>query len=68
MRELANQRAQAVRDAILATGQAGADRLFLVAAKPLSAEERARPKADLTASISLSNRAVASIHYRAAPA
>jgi hypothetical protein len=42
MRQLANQRAQVVRDALLATGQAGADRLFVVAAKPFSAEERAK--------------------------
>lgn len=42
MRQLANQRAQAVRDALLATGQAGAERLFVVAAKPFSAEERAK--------------------------
>lgn len=44
MRELASQRAQAVRDAILATGQAEADRLFVVAAKPLSTEERSKLK------------------------
>jgi hypothetical protein len=31
LRQLAGQRAQAVRDYILATGQAGADRLFIVA-------------------------------------
>jgi hypothetical protein len=33
-----------VRDALLATGQVGADRLFVVAAKPLSNEERAKLK------------------------
>jgi hypothetical protein len=44
MRQLANQRAQAVRDALLATGQAGAERLFVVAAKPLTADERANFK------------------------
>ncbi len=44
MRQLASQRAQAVRDALLATGQVGADRLFIVAAKPLSNEERAKLK------------------------
>ena len=44
MRQLANQRAQAVRDALLATGQAGAERLFVVAGKPFSAEERAKLK------------------------
>lgn len=42
MRQLANQRAQAVRDALLATGQAGAERLFVVAGKPFSAEEKAK--------------------------
>ena len=44
MRQLATQRAQAVRDALLASGQVGAERLFVVAAKPLSAEERAKLK------------------------
>ena len=44
MRQLANQRAQAVRDALLASGQVGADRLFIVAAKPLTNEERAQLK------------------------
>jgi hypothetical protein len=44
LRQLANQRAQAVRDALLASGQAGAERLFVVTAKPLSAEERAKLK------------------------
>lgn len=45
LRLLANQRAQTVRDALLATKLAGADRLFIVAAKPLSAEEAAKIKA-----------------------
>ncbi len=44
MRQLASQRAQAVRDALLATGQVAADRLFIVAAKPLSNEEQAKLK------------------------
>ena len=44
MRQLASHRAQAVRDAILATGQASAERLFVVAAKPLTPEERAKLK------------------------
>jgi len=44
LRQLANQRAQAVRDALLASGQVTADRLFIVAAKPLSVEERAKLK------------------------
>ena len=43
MRQLASQRAQTVRDALLA-GQIGAERLFVVAAKPLTAEERAKLK------------------------
>jgi hypothetical protein len=34
LRQLAGQRAQAVRDYILATGQASADRLFIVASNP----------------------------------
>ncbi len=44
LRQLSNRRAQAVRDALLATGQVGADRLFVVAAKPFSPEERAKLK------------------------
>ena len=44
MRHLANQRAQAVRDALLATKLVGADRLFIVAAKPLTSEEQAKLK------------------------
>ncbi|MGE5220428.1 MAG: DUF748 domain-containing protein [Chloroflexota bacterium] len=44
LRQLANQRAQVVRDALLAGGQIGADRLFVVAAKPLTAEERTKLK------------------------
>jgi hypothetical protein len=43
MRQLASQRAQTVRDALLA-GQIGAERLFVVTAKPLTAEERAKLK------------------------
>ena len=45
MRLLANQRAQAVRDALLATKLVTTDRLFIVAAKPLSAEDAAKIKA-----------------------
>jgi len=44
LRQLSNRRAQVVRDALLATGQVGADRLFVVAAKPFSPEERAKLK------------------------
>jgi uncharacterized protein involved in outer membrane biogenesis len=45
MRELANRRAQAVRDRLLATNQVTADRLFIVAAKPLTKEEQDKVKA-----------------------
>ena len=44
MRQLATQRAQTVRDALMATGEASAERLFVVAAKPYTAEERAKLK------------------------
>jgi len=44
MRQLASQRAQAVRDALMATGQVGAERLFIVAGKPLTSEEQAKLK------------------------
>ena len=44
MRQLASQRAQTVRDALLATGQVGADRIFIVAAKPLTSDEQAKLK------------------------
>jgi flagellar motor protein MotB len=44
LRQLSTQRAQTVRDALVATGQVGVDRLFVVAAKPLSNEERAKLK------------------------
>lgn len=44
MRQLANQRAQAVRDALLATNQVGADRLFIVSAEPLTGDELANLK------------------------
>jgi hypothetical protein len=42
MRQLASQRAQAVRDALLAGKQVTAERLFVVAGKPFSPEERAK--------------------------
>lgn len=42
--QLANQRALAVRDAILGRGKVQSERLFIVAAKPLSVEERAKLK------------------------
>ena len=44
LRQLSTQRAQTVRDALLASGQVGTDRLFVVAGKALSNEERAKLK------------------------
>ncbi|HEV8342253.1 MAG TPA: DUF748 domain-containing protein [Candidatus Binatia bacterium] len=44
LRQLASQRAQVVRDYILATGQADADRLFIVASKPAGEEEKDKTK------------------------
>jgi hypothetical protein len=44
LRQLANQRALAVRNALTATGQVNAERLFTVAAKPLTADEKAKLK------------------------
>jgi len=44
LRQLANRRAQIVRDALLAGDQIASDRLFIVAAKPLTAEERDKLK------------------------
>ena len=44
LRQLAQRRAQAVRDALLAAGQIDSARLFIVTAKPLSPEESAKTK------------------------
>ena len=44
LRNLANRRAQAVRERLLATGQVTADRLSIVAAKPVSSEEKEKAK------------------------
>jgi outer membrane protein OmpA-like peptidoglycan-associated protein len=44
LRQLGNQRAQAVRDALVSSGQVGSERLFVVAAKPVTAEERTKLK------------------------
>jgi hypothetical protein len=44
LRQLANQRALAVRNALTANGQVTPERLFIVAAKPLTADERAKLK------------------------
>ncbi len=48
LRQLATERAQAVKDFILATGQASADRLFMVASKPVSEKETEKAKAKLS--------------------
>ena len=45
LRELANRRAQVVQNRLLETGQVTADRVSMVAAKPLSAEEKEKVKA-----------------------
>jgi hypothetical protein len=44
LRQLGNQRAQAVRDALASSGQVGSQRLFVTAAKPVTAEERSKLK------------------------
>jgi hypothetical protein len=48
LRELGNRRAQAVQNRLLATGQVTADRLSIVAAKPVSSEEKEKAKAKLS--------------------
>jgi hypothetical protein len=48
LRNLANRRAQVVRDRIIASEQVTADRLSIVAAKPASAEDKEKPKAKLS--------------------
>ncbi|MGH7826423.1 MAG: DUF748 domain-containing protein [Candidatus Binatia bacterium] len=45
LRELGNRRAQAVRDRLLATGQVGFDRLFIVAPKAVTAADEEKTKA-----------------------
>ena len=44
LRELANQRAQTVHDALVMIGQVSADRMSIVPAKPLTNEEKAKLK------------------------
>jgi len=44
MRQLASQRAQSVRDALIATRLVSTERLFIVAGKPLTGEEQAKLK------------------------
>ena len=48
LRDLANRRAQAVQNRLLATGQVTADRLSIVGAKPVSAEDKEKTKAKLS--------------------
>jgi uncharacterized protein involved in outer membrane biogenesis len=48
LRDLANRRARAVHDRLLATGQVTADRLSIVASKPVSSEEKEKTKAKLS--------------------
>ena len=48
LRDLANRRAQGVRDRLIASGQVTADRLAIVASKPVSAEEKEQTKAKLS--------------------
>jgi uncharacterized protein involved in outer membrane biogenesis len=48
LHELANRRAQAVRDRILASGQVTEDRLSIVGAKPTSGEEKDKAKAKMS--------------------
>jgi hypothetical protein len=44
LRELANRRAQVVKDRLLASGQVTADRLFVLAAKQVPAEDKEKAK------------------------
>ncbi|HEY6998338.1 MAG TPA: DUF748 domain-containing protein [Candidatus Binatia bacterium] len=48
LRNLANRRAQVVQERLLATGQVTGDRISIVAAKPVSAEENEKTKAKLS--------------------
>ena len=48
LRNLVNRRAQVVQERLLATGQVTADRVSIVAAKPVSAEENEKTKAKLS--------------------
>ena len=48
LRNLANRRAQVVQERLLATGQVTADRLSIVGAKPVSAEDQEKTKAKLS--------------------
>jgi uncharacterized protein involved in outer membrane biogenesis len=45
LRELANRRAQAVRDRLLSLGQVTVDRVFIVASKPAAEDEKSKAKA-----------------------
>jgi uncharacterized protein involved in outer membrane biogenesis len=48
LRNLANRRAQVVQDRLLASGQVTPDRVSIVAAKPVSSEEKEKAKAKLS--------------------
>jgi hypothetical protein len=48
LRDLANRRARAVQDRLLATGQVTADRLSIVASKPVSSEQKEKTQAKLS--------------------
>ena len=48
LRNLANRRAQLVQQRLIATGQVTADRLSIVGAKPISAQEKEETKAKLS--------------------
>jgi hypothetical protein len=48
LRDLANRRARAVQDRLIGTGQVTADRLSIVASKPVSSEEKEKTKAKLS--------------------
>ena len=45
LRDLANRRAQAVRDRLLSQGQVTVDRVFMVASKPAAEDEKNKAKA-----------------------
>jgi hypothetical protein len=45
LRELANRRAQAVRDRLISLGQVTVDRVFIVASKPAAEDEKSKAKA-----------------------
>jgi hypothetical protein len=48
LRNLANRRAQTVRERLLASGQFSTERLSIVASKPVSSEAKEKTKAKLS--------------------